>query len=314
MEVLEGFTAAIVFSNVFLQLLGCYLLWKTYNWTTITTQKLIIFNLSLCESLKCCYWSIYYLLLLNGFERTSSPMEYIFCVHLGSVELLYMLMVALTLDRLMNIVIGMRYSAYWTAEKTKIMLIIFWIIHFLWSLANVVIYYFKGAAWVYNATIAYAGLVKSIVFIMLAAVTYSVIFWKYKKSRESLRRFQSPDNMEINKYSSSLQIFRKSRFYVSVLIIFTYLLFIIIPYCVFAFLSANDKLLKKKTTTTEFNIAEILIHLSYTSDAIIYIFLQSDVRKTLLGIIYCCRDIQGENLHRLRCENLLPMAPNVPSG
>ena len=84
------------------------------------------------------------------------------CVHIGSVEVLYMLMIALTLDRSMNIVIGMRYSAYWTVGKTKKMLIIFWIIGFLWALTNVVIYYFRGAAWIYNATIVYVGLVKSI--------------------------------------------------------------------------------------------------------------------------------------------------------
>ena len=226
-------------------------------------------------------------------------MEYIFCVHLGSVELLYMLMVALTLDRLMNIVIGMRYSAYWTPGKTKKLLIIFWVIGCLWSLANVVMYYFRGSEWVYNVTVAYVGLVKSIAYIVLAFVTYLVIFWKYKKSRDSLHQFQSSENTERSEHSSFLQMFRKSRFYVSVLIIFTYLLFITIPYGVFVFLSANGKLLENKTITTEFKIAEILIHLSYTSDAVIYIFLQSDVRKTLLGIISCFRDNQ-ENLHQNR--------------
>ena len=250
MKVLEVLTTTIVFSNVFLQLLGCYLLWKTNNWTTITTQKLIIFNLSLCECLKCCYWPVYYSLLFNGYKRTSNPMEYIFCVHLGSVELLYMLMIALTLDRLINIVIGMRYSAYWTPGKTKKLLIIFWVIGCLWSLANVVMYYFRGSEWVYNVTVAYVGLVKSIAYIVLAFVTYLVIFWKYKKSRDSLHQFQSSENTERSEHSSFLQMFRKSRFYVSVLIIFTYLLFITIPYCVFAFLSANGKLLESKTTTT----------------------------------------------------------------
>ena len=112
MVIFKILNAVIVFSNVFLQLLGCYLLWKTYNWTTITTQQLIIFNLSLCECLECCYWSIYYLLLFTGYQRISKPIGYFFCVHLGSIAVLYMLMIALTLDRLMNIVIGMRYSAY----------------------------------------------------------------------------------------------------------------------------------------------------------------------------------------------------------
>ena len=95
-------------------------------------------------------------------------------------------------------------------------------------------------------------------------------------------------------------MFRNSRFYISVLIISTYLLFVTIPYCVFTFLSSEGGLLANKTSTLEYHIAEILINLTYTSDAVIYIFLQGDVRNTLLEMVYCCGVNQGENLHQSR--------------
>lgn len=175
----------------------------------------------------------------------------------------------------------------------------FWIIGFVWSLVNVVLCYFRGAAWIYNATMVHVTLAQLIAFTILALVTYSVIFWKYKKSRDSLHRFEISDNTERNEQSSALQMFRNSRFYVSILISTTFLVFITIPFCVDTFLSANGQLQNDNySTSTAYNIAEILGYLGYTSDAIIYIFLQKDVRKTLLGMIYCCRENQGENLHQ----------------
>ena len=113
------FIPMTVMCNNLLHFFGCYLLWKTYNWTTITTQQLIIFNLSLCECLDCCFWLIFYSLIFAGYEITSKQLGYLFCVHLGTGTVLYMLMMALTFDRLMNIVIGFRYQSIWTVGKQR---------------------------------------------------------------------------------------------------------------------------------------------------------------------------------------------------
>ena len=224
----------IIFVNVFLHLIGIYLLWKTHNPTTITTQQLFIFNISICEFFASFYWLVFDLLRLNGYEKTSKYIGYSQCVHVGLFEVLYMLMFALTCDRLMNIVIGLKYSIYWTVGNTKKLLIAFWITGIGCSVALVFVYYFKGFLWFWQTEAICFTLVQSISFILVSFVVYSAIFWKYKRSRESLRQFQisGPANGN-NEHSSGLQIFRNSRFYVSILIILTFLLFNTIPYCFF---------------------------------------------------------------------------------
>ena len=157
-------------------------------------------------------------------------------------------------------------------------------------IVSAVLYHHLGALWFRNKVAIYITSAKSVAFIKVSIVTYTVIFWKYKKSRDRMHQFQSPDITDRNQQSSTLHMFRNSRFYVSVLIIFTYLLFNTIPYCVFTFLIENNYLTNKKHITTGSIIAGFMIHLGYTSDAIIYIFLQNNVRKTLSKMV--CR---GEN-------------------
>ena len=298
------FIPLVIVCNNLLHFLGCYLLWKTYNWTTITTQQLIIFNLSLCESLDCCFWFIFYSLLFAGYEINSEQMGYLFCVHLGSAELLYMLMMALTFDRLMNIVIGMRYQSIWTVGKTRKLLITFWVIGMVYLIVSVVLCYHLSATWFRNKVMVYIVSAKSVAFIIVSIGTYNVLFWKYKKSRDSIRQFTISGDTDKNEHTSALQMFRNSRFYVSVLMILTYLLFHTIPYCVLTFLIENSYLSMKNHVTAESSIAGFMLHLGYASDAVIYIFLQTNVRKTLSKMVCRCRDNEGENLHRLNIQDL----------
>ena len=291
MSVFDYITAAIVISNVFLHLLGCYLLWKTYQWTTITTQQLFIFNLSLCDTLECLYWVGQNFLIVSYYGKDSKYFDYTFCIHIGLGHVLCMLMMAITFDRLLNIAIGIKYSrCYWRVEWTKKLLIIFWIIGIAMFLLSILLC-FIWEPWFKTIESIYYALAQSIAFIIVAFLTYAVIFWKYKKSRDSLRQFQNSGNIEGAEQSSAVQMFRNSRFYVSVLIILTYLLFITIPFCVFVIHMGKGtfevETTSSKTTTSK---VEIMLHLSYTSDAIIYIFLQGDVRKTLFNMIYCCCD------------------------
>ena len=178
MKILEGITAAAIFFNILLHLLGCYLLWKTYTWTTITTQQLFIFNISICEFFASFYWLVFDLLRLNGYERTSKYIGYSQCVHVGLFEVLYMLMFALTFDRLMNIVIGLKYSIYWTVGSTKKLLIAFWITGIACLVASVLVYYFRGYLWFWQRGAIYFTLVQSIAFIIVSFVIYSAIFLK----------------------------------------------------------------------------------------------------------------------------------------
>ena len=188
--------------------------------------------------------------------------------------------------------------------KTKKMLITFWVIGVAYFVASLVLCYHFGPSWFRNIEMVYLNLAKSIAFIIVSIGTYNVLFWKYKKSGDSLHQFQISGDTDQNEHTSALQMFRNSRFYVSVLIISTYLLFHTIPYCVLTFLIENGYVSKEKHITTESIIAGFMLHLGYTSDAVIYIFLQTNVRKTLSKMVCRCRDNEGENLHRLNIQDL----------
>ena len=73
-------------------------------------------------------------------------------------------------------------------------------------------------------------------------------------------------------------------------------LFNTIPYCVLMLLIKNGKLNMDKHITNESSLLGLMLQLGYTSDALIYIFLQSRVRKTLSKMV--CRDNRGENSHQ----------------
>ena len=68
----------------------------------------------------------------------------------------------------------------------------------------------------------------------------------------------------------------------------------------FTFLIENGYLTNKKHITTGSIIAGFMIHLGYTSDAVIYTFLQAPIRKTLSKMVCQCRDNEGENSQQNR--------------
>ena len=206
-------------------------------------------------------------------------------------------MFALTFDRLLNIVIGLKYSIFWTVSSTKKLLIAFWIIGIACSIASVLVYRFKGYSWFWQKGTIYFTLFQSIAFIMVSFVVYSAIFWKYKQSRDLLRQFQISGSTIGNEHSSTLQMFRNSRFYVSFLIILTFLLFNTIPYCFFTLMIRDGELMIRGGGFKAF-AAVFMLRMSFTSDAVIYIFLQKDVRRTLFRTFCWCKHRERGNLHQ----------------
>ena len=116
-------------------------------------------------------------------------------------------------------------------------------------------------------------------FILLAIVTYVVIFKKYDGServlsqrRKSVRENRKPD--------SSFTVFRKSRFFVPFLLILSFIIFMVIPDLIVLFvgvLSGGSAPLSDVLISScwiSYAVANIV-------DALIYIFMQDSVRRLL---------------------------------
>ena len=145
------------------------------------------------------------------------------CIHAALSTVLFMLMMALTLDRLLAVVLGLKYLSCCTVFRLKKCLVTIWCIGIAYIPLSIVLYHFFGR-WFVKVEAISALLATSILFIMVALVTYAVIFWKFMKSRAAVRH--SGFSKDVNQQQSSIiRTFHQSRFYVSILIILTYLLF-----------------------------------------------------------------------------------------
>ena len=230
---------------------------------------------------------INHILVALGYDRESTYYGYCFCIQLGFSNVLYMIMLFMTIDRLIAVILTFKYPLYWTVSKTKKVIVVIWIFGVFITIIYMILFAFKGRWYIGNGYL-FTTLSTSCFFILTAVVTYSFIFWEYKKSRESRAQyFSSPEGRE---QISLTQTFLKSRFYITVLIVFTYLVFNTIPRGMY--LLKDGRFYDNADITVM-----ILLYLGFTSDALIYIFLQNNVRKRFLMMI-CCRKDTGSSYDR----------------
>ena len=264
---------SITLLNVFLHSMGNLLLWKSYNWNNVTTQQKVIFHISVVELILNCNWLVMHVIKLLEYSSLTSYIPYFFCIHLALARVLYLMMMFMTLDRLTAVLLGLKYRVYWTVKKTNITLMFIWCIGLVLGVCFILLYRYIGK-WSMKIGHTVYSVAASFFHLFVVLFTYTIIFWKYHKSRNSVQNSNTSDG---HRNVSTLQTFIGSRFYVSIFIVFTYFLFDTIPFCVIAFLNTRD------LETVIF----LLLHLGYTADAVIYIFLQKDVRTQFFILIRC---------------------------
>lgn len=245
----------VTISAFLLHLIGSFLLWKTYKWERVTTQQLLIFHLSVCECIINGNWII--MQVLEAIWDTVHH-RYCFVVYLALSGVLYKIIMFITIDRLIAVLLHLKYPQYWTVQKTRIALIFVWAFGIVLTLCFIICNKFLGY-WYRAVEVAHIKMVFSLCYTLVALITYVVIFLNYKKSRSLIHGRSN----------------RSSRFYVAVLIIFSYLLFNTIPFCTFAI---SDKDYIERPSPLE----AILLHLGDVADATIYIFFAAWCKKEIL--------------------------------
>ena len=174
----------VVSVNVLLHFTGCFLLWKTYKRSQITTQKLLLLHLSISEGLINLNSVVYYVMHLCIYGQSESyniynivlfyiiyPMKSLFYV-------IFVIMLFMTLDRLMAVVLNLKYRLYWRVSRTKKVLAAIWIFGLLLSVCFGVLPKFVPLR-IYiliQMIHDYLQLAFSILFIVTALLTYVTIF------------------------------------------------------------------------------------------------------------------------------------------
>ena len=273
--------------NSVLHFLGGITLWSMMT-TEASSQQLLLLSLSINECLQSCTWVVFNIMKLCDISIFSHrPMQFVLNQAVGLLWILYIIMVCMTLDRLCAVLFGLRYPLYWDSRKTKILLIIIWCLGAVTVLFYDVLVSILGfaefARLAYGKRYTYVRVVMSLLYTCLAVGTYVVLFCFYVKSRRAVRSSQRGNIVErVDEQQSVLKMFMDTKFYISLLIILTYILFSCVPLCIRSLFLPN-----RPDGGMLQNMHNLLLHLGFMSDAVIYIFLRKKVRKKFFRLVAC---------------------------
>ena len=269
--------------NICLHLLGCCLLQGVYNNGRQTVQQLYLINLSLNEAIKNIIFILLPILNIVSYSNISEKTAYnvrvsrtyIYIIGLTGFYWSYVLaMFYVTCDRLLHVLFCYRYPMFWTISTARKLLIVTCFVNCAISLIFALIYYFilsntqrttlKNSLQIYIPTVLYST------FLVFALVTYIVMFFKFVQSR----RLTMPRDTDAPQ-ETLFHIFVNSRFFISVMLISSYIILAVIPIVIRSLYAINN-------LPTYLHIYTIIsITLSDTADAVIYIFMDRQVRKFL---------------------------------
>ena len=271
-HMLPAFIAGHGFA-AFTHLVGLLLLYRVKFQPV--NQRIVIIHLAVTELCTNISQTIVYTLLMTGRCERKSVCDYvdrfIYSFVAGTTKLI---MIYITCDRLLEIVMHLRYPIYFTKERVKKIILFLWTFSGIFAFITVLIYMFNIATLKLTGTIRYSILItKDFVIFITAFMTYSFLYLKVK-------RFHALDQsqMRTRKCSKTSQ---NSKFLLPCLVIATYLMFnttgdVLIIY--------NRYFADEGQTYTKSIISEVahwLWILGWISDGILYIFMQKSIKEKL---------------------------------
>lgn len=209
----------------------------------------------------------------------------------GIISAWYLSMLHLTLDRLLDVLLNIKYSLFCYPERTKLVIRITWFITSTFGVTMCLLHRFVNFDSM-RILVKFVFPCFDFIFIIIAIVTYGIIFHKYRHSRTP------PTKSSIYSTSSRVSItdtFRASRFNLPLCLIVTFIFFITIPDFLYSFGVANYQM----GTNVVDEICEVSIVLGCCSDGLIYIFLSPSVKRLLMKKLRM-RKYQNKNMNRWR--------------
>lgn len=202
-------------------------------------------------------------------------------------------MVVIIADRVLEIRINLLYFTHWNIRKASYLILMIWAFSTVLCSAVLVIYHTRGIH-IMPYFPSYVMVPLGICFIFISCISYTYIF---KKFRESLISPQENPNYRPNQVSC-FTAFRKSRFFLTVLLISTYILFQLLPVIVFTILSERYWIGKKDQTYIRLYIA-FSYNIAILIDNFVCIFLEPNVKK-FVKRFFRNRQMRSEILSNLR--------------
>ena len=270
--------------NLVLHTTGCYLITCQ---GVLNVQHMLILNLSITEILKniinvsdCTRY------LLRHFFTIPMVVDdifhYVTIIYDCAIYLLfYLFMVYITIDRLLRTLLNVKYPVYITFARTKYLIIGSWLVAIITCVSLSLVGKYTRF-FIDDISMSYAYTVLDFSYLILAVLTYSSIFFKLMQSR-IIQTPVRPHGTSTGCRSNISETFQKSRFYVCLLLISSFLVCNTIPGLVYIFVILFDGKLPRQVSITLY----ACYILSDTTDACIYIFLQRSLRTLLWKKLRC---------------------------
>lgn len=257
--------------NVLLNMCGSCLLVIVYRTGTVDAnpQHIFIINLAVTQMLIGAVNLVRALFVPKSIEHHLTIFR-IFSLN----TTLYLTMIFITLDKLIEIYLNIKYSLYWNEKKTKWLLLATWTINVTLALVITLTYHFTDEISLLNPIGVYYVVVFDILFALVAVITYGYIFEKYRQTRIQPSRHTSTTRPP---QQSAFSIFVNSKFYLSAMLIVTFMLFSAVPhFTIFVVYVAQ-----RRSSILGLNICMVFMELSHIIDAFTYIFMKPSIKKLL---------------------------------
>ena len=292
--------------NIIANTFGLYLLACLENMGKMDVQLLLVANLSVTEVLlNVCFVVLFSCYIdnenLNADSSSTSVLMDYTDMFSGSVIkfVYYATMVYLTLNKLLEVVLNLTYQNYCTKFRGKILLSFTWMIGFVFFLILIPFYEpptnrlknsginnsldaeyvgkLQAEKSIYNIIFNYFYTVFDIGFLFFALFTHGYLFHLYRKSKLDPMRKISLSCRRNCRIESWWIVFRKSRFYISFLLITTFIFMVVLPKVIYFFIF--DYIADKLLQTVLAMFIAFFYYFSFLVDAVIYIFLHPHLKR-----------------------------------
>ena len=253
MDVIIVINAAISLTlkliNTFIHIIGLYLLRYLQRNGSEDVQMIYVINLSATEliiNITSFLRNLLKLLPLSVFKSNEFKeiLNYSYIVDYTILKFcLYMTMFVITLDRMFLILLNVFYPVHWNIRRAKLLVGSMWLFGFLMFIATTVMYTLNKDAYLVSLFANYVTITLDVAFVITAVASYTLIFMIFVYNIKFRERHtnKNPSNSESHNQQNIFQTFRQSRFYMPLLLIFTFIMFVIPADAVWTFYSLKNK-------------------------------------------------------------------------
>lgn len=223
-------------------------------------------------------------------------------VFTGIALVYYFMMFYLTLDKLFEVYLNLRYAVYWNERKAGRLVKTTWLFGLVTSLSISIAHAYNGFCFEFNFSM-YVYPLLNISFILTAVTVYCYLFHVYKETR-NIPIVQGSGHVTKPKL---YDVFRGSTFYIPVCLILSFLVLFVIPSLVFGVYGIT----KGKLSQTMVVGLWICEATSTLVDAFIYVFMMKAVRKLFCQMFHISKRRVELNNRERYYDPGIAIVPNI---